>query len=254
MPGARTHGEADQYADLEISLHRRDAVSWSVELRFSLPDTDGETQLDVSGPLLADIDPSRLDAIDDDEEYGLALGAGLLGNGVGSAFATAVAASQREGAALRVRLVMGSGAAALHGLRWETLRDPVQGATLLTNENLLFSRYLSSQDWRPVGVRAREDLTALAVVAGPTDLDTIDAGHPLAPVRVEDELARAREGLASLDLTTLPGTAPPTAANLLDQVRHGYDVLYLVCHGYVVNEEPVLLLVDEEGRSAPLLG
>src|SRR5687768_3236665 len=122
VPGR--HGVEDEYADLEIGLHRRDAVTWSVELRFSLPRTDAETQLDVSGPLLADIDPHELDAIDDDEEYGLMLGAGLLGHGVGAAYRTAVATSQSQGVRLRVRLVMGGSAAALHGLRWETLRSP----------------------------------------------------------------------------------------------------------------------------------
>src|ERR687893_1407048 len=226
------HGTADEYADLEIGLHRRDAVTWNVELRFSLPRTDAETQLGVSGPLLADIDPHQLDAIDDEEEYGLALGSGLFGHGLGAAFQTAVATSQSQGVRLRVRLVMGGSATALHGLRWETLRNPLDRSTLLTNENVLFSRYLSSQDWRPVGVRPRGDLKALAVVAGPSDLGSIDAGRPLAPVRVDEELARARDGLASLKTTTLPGTAAPTAANLLDHVRRGVDVLYLVCHGY----------------------
>ena len=247
------HSAADEYADLEIALHRRDAVTWAVELRFSLPRTDAETQLDVSGPLLADIDPRELDAIDDEEEYGLALGSGLFGHGLGAAYQTAVATSQSQGVRLRVRLVMGASATALHGLRWETLRNPVDRSTLLTNENVLFSRYLSSQDWRPVGVRPRGDLKALAVVAGPSDLGSIDAGRPLAPVRVDEELARAREGLGSLSLTTLPGAATPTAAYLLDQVRRGVDVLYLVCHGYVVRGEPVLLLVDEDGSAAPLL-
>jgi CHAT domain-containing protein/SIR2-like protein len=247
------HGAADEYADLEIGLHRRDAVTWTVELRFSLPRTDAETQLGVSGPLLAHIDPHELDAIDDDEEYGVALGSGLFGHGLGAAYQTAVATSHSQGVRLRMRLVMGGSATALHGLRWETLRNPIDRSTLLTNENVLFSRYLSSQDWRPVGVRPRGDLKALAVVAGPSDLGSIDAGRPLAPVRVDEELARAREGLASLNTTMLPGTATPTAANLLDQVRRGVDVLYLVCHGYVVRGEPVLLLVDEDGSAAPLL-
>jgi hypothetical protein len=148
---------------------------------------------------------------------------------------------------------MGSSATALHGLRWETLRNPTDRSTLLTNENVLFSRYLSSQDWRPVGVRPRGELKALAVVAGPSDLESIDAGRPLAPVRVDEELARAREGLAALALTELPGIAAPTAANILDRVRRGFDVLYVVCHGYVVRDEPVLLLVDEDGHAAPLL-
>ena len=148
--------------------------------------------------------------------------------GGGTAFQTAVATSQSHGVRLRVRLVMGSSATTLHGLRWETMRNPRDRSTLLTNENVLFSRYLSSQDWRPVG--PRENLKALAVVAGPPDLGSID-GRPLAPVRVDEELARVREGLAALSLTEMPGIAAP-AANMLDRVRRGFDVLYLVCHGY----------------------
>ena len=248
-----TRGEVDEYADLEIRLHRRDALTWSVELTFTLPRTDAGTLLDVSGPLLAHIDPRELGAIDDEEEYGLALGEGLFGGGVGAAFHTALATSQTHGVGLRVRLTLGIGASALHGLRWETLRDPLDRSALLTRGGLLFSRYVSSQDWRPSGGRLRADLSALAVVAGPLDLGAIDAGRPMAPVRVDEELARAREVLASLPLTTLPGNAAPTEANMLARLRHGYEVLYIVCHGYVVNDEPVLLLVDEGGRAAPLL-
>jgi hypothetical protein len=251
---AEPRGVVDEYADLEIGLHRRDSVTWSVELRFSLPRTDAETQFDSSGPLLVNIDPHELDAMDDDEEYGVALGSGLFGGAVGAAFKTAVATSQSQGVRLRVRLIMGSSATALHGLRWETLRDPTDRSRLLTNENVLFSRYLGSQDWRPVGVRPREELTALAVVAGPSDLGSIHAGRPLAPVAVDAELSRARDGLAAFSLTALPGVAAATAANMLDLVRRGFDVLYLVCHGYVVHDEPVLLLADEQGHAAPLLG
>ena len=74
--------------------------------------------------------PTSCDALDDDEEYGLALGACLFGGGVGTAFQTAVATSQSHGVRLRVRLVMDCSATALHGLRWETIRDPQDGSTL----------------------------------------------------------------------------------------------------------------------------
>src|SRR4249920_3334040 len=101
---------ADEYADLEIGLHRRDAITWTVELRFSLPNTDAETRLDIDGPLLAAIDPQVLDGIIDDEEYGLKLGSGLFDHGVGVAFDKAVDVSQSHGRRLRVRLVIGSSA------------------------------------------------------------------------------------------------------------------------------------------------
>ena len=87
----------------------------------------------------------------DDDEYGRALGECLFGGGFGTAFRMAVATSQSEGVRLRVRLVMDSSAAALHELRWETMRDPRDGSTLTTSENVLFSRYLGS----PTGDRSR---------------------------------------------------------------------------------------------------
>lgn len=242
-----------EYADLEIGLHRRDAVTYSIELRLSRPGTDADNRLTADGPLVASIDPAALDAVVDDEEYGLALGRALFGGGLSAAFREAVAASQASGVRMRVRLVIGPSASRLHALRWETLRDPVDGSTLLTNENVVFSRYLSSNDWRPVGAKPRGELTALAVVASPSDLDTV--GRPLAPVETEAELVRAREALAGLRLTEMAGPAArPTRVRLVEGLRAGYDVLYLVCHGYLHNDEPVILLEDEDGRCAPLLG
>src|SRR6185369_8214768 len=102
------------YADLEIGLHRRDAVTYGIELRFALPNTDAETRLDVDGPLVASIDTQVLDQIDDDDEYGRELGRGLFTGGFGAAFRTAVATSQSQGIRLRVRLVVDRNAAALH--------------------------------------------------------------------------------------------------------------------------------------------
>ena len=63
-------------------------------------------------------------------------------------------AAQSLEAPLRVRLFIGPSAPELHNLRWETLIDPTtnlagDSATatpLLTNENIIFSRYLSSLD------------------------------------------------------------------------------------------------------------
>jgi hypothetical protein len=80
---------------------------------------------------------------------------------------------------LRLRLLIGPSAAELHSLRWETLRDPHSGAPLCTGENVLFSRYLSSLDWRPVRLRARSSLSAVALVANPGNLRTNKACHQL---------------------------------------------------------------------------
>ncbi|MDQ0373954.1 CHAT domain-containing protein [Cellulomonas humilata] len=242
------------YADLEITLLRRDSVTYVIQPRFARPKSDTDVRLDADGPLVAHIDPDALQDLDDDE-YGRALGECLFGGGFGTAFRMAVATSQSEGVRLRVRLVMDSSAAALHELRWETIRDPRDGSTLTTSENVLFSRYLGSLDWRSVTLGPRESLSALVVVAAPSGQLRLTDGRVLEPFDAEDELRRARDGLVGYRIDALPSaTGRPTIDQIVDKLRSGYDVLYLVCHGYLHHEEPVLVLEGEDGQPRTILG
>ncbi|WP_273651705.1 CHAT domain-containing protein [Cellulomonas fimi] len=248
----------DEYADLEIQLYRKDDVTYGIWPALTLPRSDADARLDGdSAGFVAHIDPDALRDLDP-TEYGRALGKGLFGGGFGAAFRQAVQTASSNGVRLRVRLVVDPApeAAALHGVLWETLRDPDDDRTLLTDENVLFSRFLGSRDWRPVRPRSRGDLRALVVVASPTDVGEYapQGRGGLAPLDVEAELERARTALGDMAVTVLPGEATPTAANLVAQLRRGYDVVYLVCHGYLQHHEPVLLLVDDDGAGAPMLG
>jgi hypothetical protein len=244
------------YADLEIGLHRRDGATWRVELRYSQPRADADTRLDVEGPLVAALDPDDLLELEADEEaYGRALGAALLTGPVGEAYRLASATAHSQGATLRVRLLVGPSATALHAVRWETMRDPRDGSPLLTDENIVFSRYLSSLDWRPVGVLPKSALRAIALVAGPVDADEYGTGQKLAPVDVEDEVQRVREGLAGMAVRVLAGSGEATEERLFAELHDGCDVLYLVCHGYLIRGgDSVLLLEDADGRAAPMQG
>ena len=76
-----------------------------------------------------------------------------------------------------MRLFIDPGAPELHKLHWEKLRDPENGGPLFTSETLLFSRYLSSNDLRPVDMRPMRDLKALVVIANPQGLGEPD-GYP----------------------------------------------------------------------------
>lgn len=246
------------YADLEIQLYRRDDVTYGIWPVLSLPGSDADVRLDGSdGRFTAHLDPEAWRDLDADA-YGRALGAGLLGSGFGTAFRQAAQTAASHGVRLRVRLVVDPSpeAAVLHGVRWETLRDPQDDRTLLTDENVLFSRFLGSRDWRPVRPRPRGDLRALVVVASPSDVGDYPAqgAGRLTPLDVAAELDRARSALVGLDVTELPGSASPTAEHVLDALRTGYDVVYVVCHGYLHHREPVLLLEDDDGAAAPLLG
>jgi hypothetical protein len=240
------------YADLEIGLHRRDGVTWRVEVRYSQQESDAD--INVEGALTVDIDPVELHELElDPEAYGRTLGQALLGGDVGDAYRQAIAAAQTQGVTLRVRLFVGPSATALHGLRWETMLDPRDGSPLLTDENIVFSRYLSSNDWRPVRLRPKSALRALVVVSGPTDLDRFQA-RDLAPVAVEEEVQRALDGLSPLPTRVLSEHGEVTEERLFNELRDGCDILYLVCHGYLAGEEPFLLLENEDGTAARIRG
>jgi hypothetical protein len=238
-------------AELEIGLHRQDADRYRLELRFNHPESDAEVRLTSGGPALAQFDFDQLrDLALDDDAYGQLLGESLLANSeVRTAFAQARSSAQTLDVPLRLRLFIGPSAPELHSLRWETLRDPEDGAHLITGEHVVFSRYLSSLDWRPVGLRARAELRALVVVANPADLgDWQPGGRALAPLDVEGELARARAGLGDLPLTSLASGGSATLEGILTHLRDGYDILYLIGHGALLKGEPHLWLEDSAGN------
>ncbi len=244
-------------ADLELSLHRREINSYTAELRYSQPDSEAEQRFTPSEVRL---DLAALAALAlDSKAYGQSLTQALFADPVlRSSFAQVRVNAQSLDATLRFRLLIGPSAPELYGLHWETLRDPETGDPFLTSENLLFSRYLSSLDWRPIHLRPRGELRVLAVVASPSDLGDYD----LAPVDVAAELARVRASLGNIPVTALPDAASGKRATLTDLAaclrddcgEGGFDVLYLVAHGALVRDEPWLWLEDAAGKVARTSG
>jgi hypothetical protein len=246
------------YADLEIGLEGRGGGSYSIQLRFTHPESDSDVRLTHGGPFLVPLELNVLrERSADPAAYGQTLSSSLFAaSEVRAAFSKARAVAASIDVPLRVRLLIGPTAPELHDVRWETLRDPEHpDAALLTDERLLFSRYLSSFDWRPVRLRPRADLRALAVIANPSNLTSYKPnGRVLTPVDVEGELARARESLGSVPLTALASSGAATLAKLVDQLRSGFDILYLVCHGAFIQGEPRLWLENDAGASAVVAG
>ena len=242
------------YADLEISLRRLDGPTATAGIRFSPPDSDADVRLADDVPLAFDL--AKLDELRyDPKEYGAILSASLFADGVGDAFAKARQEAASKDAPLRVRLLVAPTAERLHSLRWETLRDPDSGGSLLTSERVLFSRYLTSRDWRPVGVSPKGDLDALVVVANPPGLESWSVGEQqLAPVDVAGELARARAGLAAMPVKELASGGTATLDGLIDGLRSGSEVLYLACHGFLAKGEPQLLLESADGSAERVAG
>jgi hypothetical protein len=241
-------------ADLELSLHRQEQNAYTVDFRFSDGDaaSQAEVRLGAREAALVSFDLNQLSefwSAGELKEYGQALTTAFFrAESLRTAFVQARAASQQAGAALRIRLAIGANALELHPLRWELLNDPQTGTPLATDQTVFFSRYLSSQDWRPVRLRSRGDLSALAVIAAPDGL----AAYKLASVDKATETATITAGLGSIRLKTLEkGTLNGLVAAL---TADEFDILYLVTHGTFANGEAYLWLEDEAGQVARVAG
>ncbi len=102
---------------------------------------------------------------------------------------------------------------------------------------------------------ARHDLRALAVVAGPSDIGGYAArGATLAEVDVEVELERASKALATFNQVQKLGRGQATLAAILEALEKGVDVLYLVCHGAVSGDVPLVYLEGPDGKADPVDG
>jgi hypothetical protein len=249
----------EDYASLEIGLSRYDAESYSVELRYMDPDFD-----DRSYNARARFDFPELRRLSADAgAYGQKLSQSLfLDPNVREMFTTSCALDN-PGDKLRVRLFIDRSAPELHSLRWETLTDPrpdLVGSRLLDDERILFSRYLRSIDRRRAGIGPKAALRALIVVADPKP----DPQKPKVPkVMVSEELSRARASLtqvAAQDLASDPNDPGRVSLNnVIEKLREGFDILYLVCHGALLrdpndNLAPYIWLEDEDGTPATVAG
>ena len=242
------------FAELEVALSRFDGQSATASLRFSPPGSDGDVL--VADDVALTFDLAALDGlVHDAEGYGRALGTMVLVTEVAGAVARASQEAGSKLVPLRLRLFVTRTAEPLHRLRWETLRDPASGECLFTSENMLFSRYLASTDWRPVGESPRAGLRALVAVANPKGLEEWQpGGQPLAPVQVEDELARARAALGTVPHTELASGGAATLDGIVAGLADGPELFYLVCHGFLAGDDPQLLLEAADGGVSRVSG
>lgn len=250
-------------AELYLTLtHSADEQYW-VELRFNQPDAQSDIP-PQRGPAQFNFAELRK-AARSPKAYGALLTQAIFTDpALQSYFKEARAICQNSGVDLRLRLLVDRSAPELHSLRWETLHDPQDGTFLSKDQNLLFSRYLYSSDWSQIELRSRGDLKALVLVANPNELSRqgglrLSTGpasvQSLAPVDVSGELARALaalSGVTQVEVLARPpaGTDLPTNARLsgpatfrllTESLQLGCDILYLVCHGALLPDNP-----DEE--------
>jgi hypothetical protein len=243
------------YARLEIGLHHYDARSYRLDASFRLSQEDARRRHSAEIPHF-DLDALALNR-SDPETHGPMLTQALFATETLRTFfaeVRAITIRQQPPLGLRLSLFVGPTLPGLHTLRWETLRDPARPDALLAlDQNILFSRYLSSADWRQVQPPSRAELNALVVIANPGDLPR----YQMAPVDVPGELARAEEGLGNIPLQALcrPESptdnvvGQPTREQILDRLREGCEILFLVAHGKLYDGDPIVWLEASDGST-----
>ena len=248
----------DVSADLEIGLHHLEKNSYAVELRFSISN-DQTFQVPVRGVVTFDFE-KLLGAKTNPKAYGMLLGQYLFADAnVLSRYRRAREEAERvpgNPVLLHLRLFIWPGTPQLHDLLWEMLCDPENGEPLTTDQNVPFSRFLSSSaDRRRLRLHTRNDLKALIAIANPTLAEgefSFDGGSPVT-IDEQGERDRAMEALAGLRVEAMPARSV-TLEHLVEELGKGYDIVYLVAHGGFKNKEPVILLEDGAGKAAPASG
>ena len=238
-----------QYAQIEIGLHRSQAEFYDLELRITDPEFESEIA-PFRGRAYLELDSLRAN-LHWPERYGEELTKQIFSDeGVRAFYEKNRVSFDSRGLNLRLRILIGLGAPELHSVRWELLRDPDGDVPLARSERVLVSRFLLSRDWRAVKLRAKAALKGLIAVAAPSDL----AAYDLAEIDHAGEVRCAKEGLAGIAAEHIDANEPVTLDCLIDRLRPGVDILYLVCHGSLPrNKEPYLFLQDQSGQTAPTL-
>ncbi len=245
--GHATAGLKNSYGGLELAL---DGVQggFRVVLRVTDPGSDAEPA-PTQGPAAIDV-VALLAAQAGTAAYGRLLTDQVFADArVRERFLIAKAAFESRGLLIRLRVAIDRTAEALHALRWELLQDPSTYAPLATSERILFSRFMTSQDSRPIQLRPRTEMRAVIAVSAPLNCSE----YGLADVVLGSEVDRARGALAGISVTTIGEGKPWTLEHFKAALREGVDIVYLVCHGSLTEAlGSVVYLQNHAGMVVPV--
>lgn len=237
---------------IELHLTRSPDGALHALLRADLP--SGGASLSPAAPVT--LAPEALHALEGlSDAYGAALTALAIPALLHQGWERARGANEHAGAGLHVRVVIDDPTGALHGLRWELLRDPRTNTPLATQEHGSLARQIVRDRLDDPALPPRPALRALVAVAGPRDA----ARWGLHPVDVPAEAARALSALGDIPADLLAGErpdsqGPATLEHLRDSLRAGPHLLYLIAHGKTTKTGSTLYLVTTDGDAAPITG
>ena len=229
-----------QATDIDLTIARAADGATSAALRVELPSRRANlaenVPLDLDGTLLLSL--AARPAL-----YGASLSEMVFVSALREAWQRALGYAEGAGERLRVRLSL-KGDDSLHAIRWELLRNPLTATPLAYREAISLSRYLGSDHLGAIQTATKPRLRAVVAVSAA-------AGPGMAAVDVPGEVERALAGLGETPATILDGWGgrpAATLANLVDALRGEAHILYLVCHGAMIEGQPYLYLEHQAGE------
>jgi hypothetical protein len=247
------------FVDVEIALGQADQNRWTAEVRWTRPGQGTDVRRPARVGPVFDF-PALRRTWSDPAGQGALLTGSLFGvPEVREEFIRARAFAESENVPLRLRLNVDRAAGQLHALTWEAMRHPDRpDEPLVMDGRVVFSRYLSSQYWPSLDERPKARLHTLVAIANPAGEQLQRLGERgFAPINVDEELRRAKQGLSAFRTTELPSGGAASVPGLMQALQEETDIAVLICHGYFSDEdepEPVLLLEEADGTSAPVRG
>ena len=252
-------------AELVIGLRKLEAQSYEVELRFTHPMSDTELQPARS---VIHLDLEALKALEARQQweagYGSALTRSLFtSEEVLRLYTRAYAGAQAAGLVLRVRLSIEVAAAELWSLHWELLEDPSSSRRLVSLENVLFSRFVTSLDHRPIRLRPKTRLDALVAIAAPPALPEGTLPESTLPESTfpeggsvfdaTEEIRHAEGALAEIPHEIVGQAGTLTLDTLSERLRAGIDILYIVAHPVTAPNRETMLCFQRSDSSEALV-
>ncbi len=235
--------------DLELTI-RLSGHTYVADVRMEQPGNQAVSVLATDVPVT--LDPAALLALSlNPAAYGRALSAQLFADQrLRDAWQRARALADGAALPLRLRLSLAATIGDIHALRWETLRDPLSDVPLATDARLRLVRSLDSPDTRPITLGPRPALSALFVVANPSDLGR----YGMAEIDVEGEVGRVRRAIGDIVLTVVGDVRRATLSAIQDALRTPPTILCLMCHGQHTGDDTTLCLENDEGTTAHVTG
>ncbi len=243
-----------EYADLEITFHHRDADEYLLELRFS---QSGKDEYNILLQQRCRLELDTLDALaQDPRAYGIELQRAIFSNPQWTeAFTNAQARARELGVGLRFRIYIGPSAMELNCVLWETLSVPSGNEHLLRSSNCVFARCLlgAPASWEGVHLRPKSQrLRAVIANLYPSRTDgyALPGRAALPRYCADEQLTLAKQVLEPVD------PEPQTCDRIADLepkflTGDGVDILYLNCHAVSDGRKP-LLVVDGGGTPEQL--